>query len=330
MIIFATTLVPVFLLILLGYLLNRSQFPNESFWPLAARVTYFILLPALLIKTMATAALDDLPVMEIAVAFTLAISIVGTLLLLLRPRLPLNGPAFTSVMQGGIRQNTYVGLATVAGLLGEAELVFAAIALAVQVPVVNLWSVAVLAKFGNTEQVSRTEATDDANSGSMSIGGTLVAIVRNPLIIACVLGIALNPLLHWLGANELPLLFSLPIGWVLEALSVLGRAALPFGLLTVGAGLRLVMDRSALTGISVAIVAKLLLYPTVAAGLSLLLGLSGSAYLTVLIFAALPTSTSSYILAREMGGDHELMAAILTVETLLAMVSMPVMLFILS
>jgi len=326
MTIFATTLVPVFLIILLGYLLNRSHFPGESFWPLAARVTYFVLLPALLIRTMATAELANLPVGGIAIAFTLAISIVGALLLILRPWLALDGPAFTSVLQGGIRQNTYVGLAAVAGLMGESQLVFAAIALAVQVPVVNLWSVAVLAKFGDRQ----VNLANTGNGISMNLGSTVVAIARNPLIIACALGIALNPLLSWLGASELPPIIMLFFDWILEALSILGRAALSFGLLTVGAGLRLVVDQSALRAISVSIVAKLLLYPTIAAALCWLLGLTGAAYLTVLIFAALPTSTSSYILAREMGGDHELMAAILTTETLLALVSMPLVLFVLG
>lgn len=325
MTIFAQALLPIFLLILLGYLLNSAHFPSQPFWPLAARVTYFVLLPALLIKTMATAKLGDVPILAIAAIFTLVISGLSIALLLLRPHFGVDGPTFTSIVQGGIRQNSYVGLAATAGLLGEAQLVLAAVALAIQIPVVNLWSVIVLARFGKLDHP--TEATPKARN---PLTHTITAVARNPLIIACAIGIALNPLLVQLNAAALPQSINVVINSLIEMLSILGRAALPFGLLTVGAGLRIVIDQAAWRSVFSASITKLLLYPIAAAALCWLFRMDGAAYIAVILFAALPTSTSSYILAREMGGNHELMAAILTLETLLALATMPLMLSVLG
>ena len=53
------------------------------------------------------------------------------------------------------------------------------------------------------------------------------------------------------------------------------------------------------------------------------LGLDGVSRDVALLFAALPTATSAYILARQLGGDAELMAALITGQTLLAMLSLP-------
>lgn len=158
MTIFAQALLPIFLLILLGYTLNRANFPSQTFWPLAARITYFVLLPALLIKTMATATLGEIPILAIAAIFTTVIPGLTIALLVLRPRFDVGGPAFSAIVQGGIRQNSYVGLAATAGLLGEAQLVLAAVALAVQVPIVNLWSVVVLARYGMPDPANPNSA----------------------------------------------------------------------------------------------------------------------------------------------------------------------------
>jgi len=66
-----------------------------------------------------------------------------------------------------------------------------------------------------------------------------------------------------------------------------------------------------------------------ALGLAWLLGLDGLLVQVVVMLATLPTATSAYILARQLGGDAPLMAGIISGQTLLAMVTMPVMLWLL-
>ena len=110
------------------------------------------------------------------------------------------------------------------------------------------------------------------------------------------------------------------VAGVLEPLSDL---ALPLGLMTVGAGLQL----RALRGTTLPFLAssglKLIGFPLMTAGLAMALGLGGTLVQASILLATLPTATSSYILARQLGGDAPLMAAIISGQTLLAIVTIP-------
>lgn len=290
-------LLPVFGLIVLGYVLRRSRFLADSFWAPAGKLAYFVLLPALLVDTLAAAPLQDLQIGAMSAVLTLGLLAVALLLTLLRRWISTNGRAFTSVFQGSIRHNTYVGLAIVVAAAGPAGAAYAAVALPVMVVLVNILSVGALARY----------------AAGRSTGWTLLgrAIVTNPLILACLLGTAIN----YTG-------LALPAA-LARMLTALGEASLPLGLLLVGAGL----DWAALGHrprlLTIASVAKLLLLPAIVYGLALLLNLERTGAAVAVIFAALPTAPSAYVLAEQMGGDAPLMAAILTVQTLLAVVTLP-------
>ena len=150
---------------------------------------------------------------------------------------------------------------------------------------------------------------NDRKPGVLSL---LRDVAKNPLLMACVLGSLFNVL----GIGVPPI-----IGPFLE---VLGRAALPIGLLAVGAGLDLSAARRAGFPVGVSSVGKLVLSPAIAAGLCLMLGLPDIELAAVVLYAALPCSASAYVLARLMGGDAQMMASIITVHTLLAIITMPV------
>jgi hypothetical protein len=290
-------LLPVFALIVVGLVLGRLGFPGEGFWGGAERLIYYLLFPALLFTHLSEAQLSGLPVRGMVIALGGAVLAVSLLLVLLRPLLGLSGPAFTSVFQGAIRQNTYVGLAGAAALAGAGGLTLAAVAIAVLIPLLNLLCVAVLTVFGAAARRGWARG--------------LLEVLRNPLILSCAAGIA---------ANHFGLLPPWPVR---EPLELLGRAALPLGLLSVGAALRLSVGLRELWGIAVASVAKLVLMPCLVLLACRELGVGGNAALVALLFSALPTSVSSYILARQLGGDEHLMAATITVQTLLAMASLP-------
>lgn len=291
-----SALLPVFSLILLGLLLKKIRFPGDKgFWDGAERLIYYVLFPSLLFTNLASAELEAVPVGAMAGVLAGAVLIVTLTLLLIRPLLGIPGAAFSSLFQGAIRQNTYVGLAGAAAIAGSRGLTLASVAIAVLIPLLNLLSVGVLSYF----------------SGGRGWGRALLEIVRNPLILACVAGIALN-----YGGISLP-------NWIADPLAMLGRAALPLGLLSVGAALRLTVGAGELKAIVLASAAKLLLIPWLVWLGCGQVGLEAQATTVALLFAAVPTSVSSYILARQLGGDEHLMAAIITVQTLLAMVSMP-------
>ena len=300
---FAATLAalaPVFLLILFGHLMKRGGFPGDGFWEPAERLTYYVLFPALLVGNLARAPLADVSLGPFALALVVSWSAVALALLLLGRWLTMDGPGFTSVVQGGIRFNTYVGLAAAEALFGTAGLTLAAVVIAVLVPLVNVLCVGVLNRHGS--------------AGMPGWGAVLRGLASNPLILACLLGILLNA-----SAVGLP--------WGSgQVLDIVARAALPLGLLAVGAGLnaRTIRDRH---GAVIAVSAvKLVGLPLVAFAVAWSLGLPPAERTIAVLFAALPTAPSAYILARQMGGDAQLVAGMLTLQTVAAVLTLPLML----
>jgi predicted permease len=289
---------PIFALILLGLGLRRIGFPGDGFWPAAERLTYFALFPALLVHRLALSRLGDYAVGSVALVVVILLLTMTALVYLLRPWLKVNGPAFTSVYQGTIRFNTYVGLAVVLAVFHAEGGTVAALIMAIMIPLINVLCVLVLSAHADR---------------SATMSGVLRGLITNPLILGCLTGIGLN--LSGIG---------LPWGSA-AVLDILARAALPLGLLAVGAGLRL--EGLLRPGLLVAISGlKLLALPALAA---LLCGVMQPGWIetSVLItFAALPGSSTAYILARQMGGDASLISAIITVETGLALVTLPTVL----
>ena len=291
-------LAPVALLIGLGYALRATRFLPEASWAPVDRLVYYVLFPALLVRELATADLAGQPVLRLAAV------LLGTQLamagLAAFARRWLDGPAYTSVLQCLVRGNTFVALALAPAVLPRDAAALVALAVAVMVPTANLLSVAALARHGR--------------AGRAGPAAFLRSVAGNPLIVACAAGIALN-----LTGVDLPSL-------VTEPLAILGRATLALGLLTVGAGLRLALmaDRPGLVALTTAM--HLLVKPAVGLALALTLGLTGTSVLVVALACAVPTATSSYILARLLGGDAELMAALVTTTTVGAVVTLPLIL----
>lgn len=294
-------LVPVFMLIALGLTLRRTFMTVDAHWDGLARITYYVLFPALLIVTLARADLDAVPVVDVGAALLLAVLSTSALCLalapLLRARCDIGGPAFTSVFQGATRFQTYVALGVVGALYGNLGLTLASVATVAMVPIINVLSVAVLTHYAAPERLPPL--------------AVLAMIARNPLIWACGIGIAIS-LLH------------LPIPTpIFQFGDALGKASLAVGLMVTGAGLRphdlWRVDAAAATAVAL----KLVAMPAIAGAFALWFGLSGLDLAVVVCCAAVPTSPSSYVLARQMGGDAPLLAQIITLQTVLAALTMP-------
>jgi predicted permease len=294
-------LLPVFLLIALGFVVKRSLMRLETQWHGLERLTYYVLFPALLIQTLVKADLSSVPVAGVGGALLLSALVMSLLCLGLRPllsRLAVDGPAFTSIFQGATRWQTYVALAVSGNLHGEIGLALASVAMVAIIPLVNVLSVAVLAHYASPEK--------------QSVRAIAMTVVRNPLIWACGIGLAIN-------VAHIPL----PRIWH-EVADALGRSSLGIGLLVTGAGLHLEgMFRPSLAA-SVAVFLKLILMPVLAIALALWFDLSGSNLAIVAACSAVPASSSAYVLARQMGGDAPLLAQIITLQTILAAITMPI------
>lgn len=291
---------PIFLLILVGFALRWRGFVERPAWEAIEKLTYLVLFPALLIRTLATTDFGSLPILPMVAAINLPLILTAVVLMTLVARYMSDGPALTSMLQGLIRPNTYIGLAVAAGLFGEIGLATATLALAASVPLVNLLSVIALSHHGE--------------NASRNVGSLLLAIVKNPIIVACVVGILLNA--SGLGLPSISDPF----------LEILGRAALPLGLIAVGAGLQLRGDGGSLGVLVAPVVGKLIAMPIVTVFTCGLFGVSGINATIAILFNALPVASASYILARQMGGDATLMARIITIQTAAAMVTLPLLL----
>ncbi|QWG25625.1 AEC family transporter [Bradyrhizobium sediminis] len=295
-------LAPVFLLIVMGFGLKRSLMRLETQWHGLERLVYYVLFPALLIETVAKADLATVPVAGVGGALLLSAMLMSGLCLALRPLLAargmVDGPAFTSIFQGATRWQTYVALAVAGNLYGNLGLALASVAMVAIIPLVNVLSVTVLAHYASPDK--------------QSVRTIAMTVVRNPLIWACAIGLAIN-------LSHLPL----PRVWH-EVASALGSSSLAIGLLVTGAGLHLEGLFRPSAPAALTIFLKLILMPAIAVALALLFGVSGPNLVVVVCCTSVPTSSSAYVLARQMGGDAPLLAQIITLQTILAAITMPI------
>ncbi|NIX77696.1 AEC family transporter [Microvirga terricola] len=295
------SLVPTFLIIATGWLCRTTGFVGDTQWQGLERVTYVIFFPALIIDTLARADLTSVPVFGVGGALIGAILLMATTVLMLRPllerRFGIDGPSFTSVFQGATRWNTFVGLSVAGSLFGQRGIALIAVAIAAMVPLLNLLAFYVFIRFAGRPRQSPRDI--------------LRSFATNPFIWSCAVGLALNLL-----APPLPK----PIGGYIE---MMGRAALAAGLLIVGAGLDI--RRLAKPGVPhvIATTLKLLVMPVIAVTLAEAVGVTGTDIAVTVIAASVPSASAAYVLARQMGGNAALMAEILTLQTLVALISMP-------
>jgi len=297
-------LMPVFGLIVTGCVLHRLHLISEEQWNGFERVTYLVLFPAVIIDTLARADLSTVPFLNIATALVGAILLMAAFLLMMRPVLQrflhIDGPAFTSVFQGATRWNTFVALALSGSLFGKEGTTLSAVAIAAMIPLLNVLAIGVLSRYAAAKRLTAM--------------GFIKTLVTNPFIWSCAIGI---------GINVTGLVLPKP---VLIYTDMLGKASLACGLLVVGAGLDLSRLKRPHSAMVLSLVLRLFCMPLLASLIAKFLGLSGVDLGVVIISTAVPTASGAYILARQMGGDAPLMAEILSFQTVVAMLTIPLVL----
>lgn len=296
------SLVPVFLLIALGAFVTHRGLLTAETWVGVERVTYHVLIPALMISTLSRTRLDPALLASVGLLLSGGVLTLAASTMAARPwlerRYGLDGPAFTSVFQGATRWNTFAAIAIAGTLFGPPGTAVVAVAIIAMVPLLNLLCVAVLVRHAS-------------GKGTTPLA-FLVTLAKNPFIWGSAVGIALN-------------LLGDPVPRVIHTgLSLLSQATLAMGLLMVGGGLDMKTALRVDGPVIFTSVLKLLLMPAAMIGGGLWLGLTGSALGAVALCAAVPTASASYLLAKQMGGDAPLMARIITTQTLMGMATMPV------
>ncbi len=295
---FITALAPIIVLIAIGFGLRRIHFIPKSAWEGIEKLTYYILMPSLLIHTIGNQSITNTPWTGMLIAILGTLISVAIILIIFRKTISEKDTTFTSIFQGGLRLNNFIMLAMAHQLYGEIGLSMGSVIAGFVIVIVNLWSIAILFIWGNTS--------------IKGIRPVIQALAFNPLVLGCAMGWGLN-----LGDVRLPILLD-------DILGFLGKGALPFGLLAVGAALKTESVKGHMKPVLSSSISQFGLKPILMAAFIHYLGLTGIPASVLTIAFMTPTAAAGYILAKQLGGDHESMASIITFQTILAFVIMPI------
>lgn len=287
----ALLLLPDFVLIALGALLCRHTPLDRKLWDGVERLVYYVLFPALLFNTILRSALTPGTAVLLVTSGAAVVACGIVLAYALRLVPGVDARLHASGAQTAFRFNTYVALAVSARLAGAQGLAWTALLLAVCVPMVNVAAVWPLARHGGQS--------------------TLRELVRNPLILATGSGLAARLL-----GLQLPELATI-------TLTRIGGAALPLGLMAVGAGLQMGALKEGPRLAAALLAIRHLLLPALAIAIVRAARLPAAEQSVLVAFAAMPTASSAYVLAVRMGGHGGYVAGLVTLSTLVAMVGMP-------
>ncbi|MCX2863130.1 AEC family transporter [Paucibacter sp. PLA-PC-4] len=284
-------LLPDALLILCGFLLCRYTALNRPIWEATEKLVYYLLFPVLLFNSIVRTPLEPAQTLSLAGA-GVAVVLAGVALAYgLRLCPGVDARAHASGAQVAFRFNSYIALALAERLQGAQGVAWVALLVALCVPICNVAAVYPLARHGGQ--------------------GLLRELARNPLILSTVAGLIAN-----LMGLKLPDTAAL-------TLNRIGLAALPLGLMAVGAGLRFGALRDAPRLAAALLAIRHAALPLLALGLGHWLALPAGQRVVLLTFASLPTASSAYVLAARMGGHAAFVAGLVTLSTLVGMLSLP-------
>lgn len=294
------SIAPIFILIILGYILWRKGIPSVEFWNLNDKLVYWVLFPALLFYKTSTIDLSSSQVGSYAIVIVGGFASAVLFSLAASYLFKLDRPITSSVLQGSARHNAFIALAMAERLFDNQGLSIAALMVAILIPVTNISVVSLL--------VTILQGDKQGNIAR----AILRDLSRNPILISVLIGIGVN----LAKVGEIPIIH--------EITQILGGAALPVVLLCIGANIRLRAMEGATIPMLISIGGKLLVFPGVILIIATMIGLSESVTLVAVLIGSIPTASSSYTIARQMGGDAPLMAAIVTAQTGLAFITVPV------
>lgn len=291
-------LFPLVALIASGYLFKKYHFLSQDFWAGAEKLNYYILFPALLFNTLSTTKVDFQSLSTAIFAMFFVVLLVTASMYVLRMFWNIQPARFGVHVQSLVRFNTYIGLALVASLFQKEGMAILVILLALCIPLVNVISVLAL-----------------TSKEQMAVKPVLIALLKNPLIVSCIVGGVVNVLNIpiWDGLSGLIKLFS--------------ASSLPLGLLCVGAALQFMQMKKDIVVLVADTFARLLAVPALAFAVCTWLGLPSLQTQILVVFFALPTASAAYILTKVLGGDSQLMAAVISFQTLCAAVTLPIVIW---
>lgn len=294
-------LFPLIVLIALGYGIKQTKWLELSFWQGAEKLNYYILFPVMLFLNLATAELQANIIYDVLVILGIVTLLTCIALYAIKTVYQIPIRRFGVYTQSILRFNTYIGIALISSLFHQAGMTIFAVIMVFFIPLVNVISVLALTE-----------------TNQLQVKQIALNVIKNPLILGCLVGGGFNFLN--IGIPES----------VNNLLKLLAASSLPLGLMCVGAALRfqgVFKDRWRLISVTFA---RLCLMPLMTYLICKSLNVDAMMTQVMVVFFALPTASASYILTKVYGGDSDLMASVISVQTLMSALSLSILLYVLT
>lgn len=297
---------PVFLVMVCGWVLMRLGLLNQEFTTVADRYVFRIALPCQLFLDIAQtdlrAEFDPRFVVFCFVTTLIMFSVVWFLAAHLLSDKYMIG-AFTQASCRG--SAAVLGIAFVTNIYGNSGM--APLMIVSAVPLFNIFAVILL-----------TLSSHDNINGAQAIRKSIIGILKNPIILSIFAGLPFS--LLSISIPHLPL----------STIDSISSTATPIALLSIGAGFQGAAALSKLRPTIAATAIKLILLPACTLPVAAALGFHGTEMVAILIMVGAPTTVTSYIMARNMHNDAELSSSVIVLSTLLSSVTLTGWIFFLS
>lgn len=297
---------PVFLLILIGFLVARTGLMREETGDALAEFVFKIALPTLIFRTLAEAHFEGASPFRLWIAYFGGVAVTWTVGHLIAKHLFKRDEKIGVIagMSSAFANNVFIGLPLVGRSVGDDGLVAISILLAIHLPLMMV---------AGTILMEHASSKVDGG-GRRSIATVLKQVganlVRNPLVIALTLGIAFN--LSGLGA--LPVVLKS----VVDQIAAVTAAS---ALISLGMTLKKYPVRGNLSLAAMMAVLKLLLLPAAVFGLAHLLGLSKPWTAAMVLTSSVPTGINAWIIATRFRSGQSLAASVISITTIFGVVS---------
>lgn len=294
-------LFPLVALIAMGYIFKRTQFLSDEFWRGAEKLNYLILFPVLLFNNLAYVKFEGATLTQVLLALVMIIIMSSLTLWIARAFSHIPVARFGVYVQSQIRFNTYIGLSIMSLLFGAQGMQMFAMMIALAIPLVNVISVLAFSQ-----------------GQGLKPRQILFSVIKNPLILGCVVGIIFNLL-------QLSLFSGLE-----QLLKFLANMSLPLGLISVGAALQFAQLKHDYMRLLLNTLGRLIGVPCLAYLICSMLNLNDFETVILVVFCSLPTASAAYILTRYFNGDSQLMAGVISLQTLCFAFTFPVLMILLT
>ena len=294
---------PIFAIIFIGKIVKHKWINSEEFWRSHEKISYFMLFPAVMFNYITQTTFSSGELSKLVFCLIIIITIISSIVIYIQEKHIAEDPRlFTSVFQGSVRYNNYLFLGISGSLYGAPGLEIAAAVTGYMIIFTNAISILVFNHYIEKRKYdSLLEALLDL----------LKKFSLNPLILSSIAGFAFN---H--SGIEMNIA-------VRKILTILSDSALAMSLMCLGAEIKFRINSQDLTPIIRACLIKLILMPIVAYFILTLMNISGMPKAIAILFSSLPCASTSFVLARQMGGDPKSITSIITLSIILGVFTIP-------